>query len=136
MIDFEAILEKNNEVKRRKAAWLDLKERATNTSVQISDMPKGGGDGKRMERDVAGTVDAERDYLRAYEELKAMRRELSAILPVLKKWQHRDAIRKRYIEGKSIHRVMQEMGYEWAQTNRYMAEARKIIREASKNDIE
>lgn len=137
MIDFDAILEKHKEVQRRQIALKNLREIATDTSVHLTDMPSGGGDGKRQERDVVNIVDAEQAYLRASAELKAMKKELSVYLPCLKKWQHKDAIEKRYMDGLSLNMIMQTMGYEWAQVNRFIAEGKEIIlqAEAAQNDI-
>lgn len=127
MIDFDAILRKDNEAKRKWAAWQRLKDRATDTSVHLSDMPKGGGGGNPQERAMIGMVEAEEVYLKAKTELDAMREELADAMVVLKKWQHMDVIRKRYLEGKSISETMEEIGYEWSQTNRFLTEARSLI---------
>lgn len=127
MIDFDAIMRKDNETKRKWNAWQRLKERATDTSVHLSDMPRGGGDGKAQEKAVVEMTDAEASYRQAMAELSEMRNELRSAMQCLKKWQHRDVITKRYLEGKSVSQTMMEIGYEWSQTHRYINEAKRII---------
>lgn len=127
MVDFDAILRKDNEVKRRKAAIEKLWARATDTTIKMSDMPKGQGTGKKMENAIVNMADIEADCSQAEEELAKLRQDLRRQMRVLKKWQHRDIIRKRFIEGKTIGQVMDEIGYEWTQTHRYLTEAKAII---------
>ena len=133
MIDFDAISRKIEEVRRRENAVARLRARATDTSVKLSNMPRGGGDGKAMERDVVSLVDAQRDCDKAKAELKVMRSELRRAMRVLRDWQHIDVIRKHYIEGKNFQQIMLEIGYEEAQTRRFMKAAREIIN-GSKDD--
>lgn len=127
MVDFDAIMAKDKEVKRKAEALQMIRARATDISPKITGMPSGGGDGKRMERDVVGLIDATESYLQAQRELNAMRKELAAFLPYLQKWQHREVMQKRYIDGKDINSVAMEIGYEYRQTCRYIDEAKKII---------
>ena len=127
MVDFDAIMAKDKEVKRKAEALQMIWARATDTSPKITGMPSGGGDGKRMERDVVGIVDAEKSYLQSNMELKAMREELATYLPRLTKWQHKDVIQLRYMEGKDINSVAERIGYEYRQTCRFIDEAKRII---------
>lgn len=127
MIDFDAIEEKENEVRRKWKAWQSLRERATDTSVHLSDMPRGGGDGKAQEKAIVEMTDVESSYLQAMAELSDMRKELEMAMGCLTKWQHRDVITKRYLEGKTVTQTMMEIGYEWSQTQRFLNEARRAI---------
>lgn len=127
MVDFAAIVQKNNEVTRRRSALDKLWARATDTTIKFSDMPKAQGDGKRMENATVDLADMESELKRAERELDEIREDLRGQMSVLTKWQHKDIIRKRFLEGKSITQVMAEIGYEWSQTNRYMREAMSII---------
>lgn len=127
MVDFEAIMEKTKEVRRKKDALNRAREKATDTSPKLTGMPSGGGNGKRLENDVVNLVDIQAAHDKAEGELKALREELRPHLRRLKKWQHKDVIKKRYLEGKTISVVMEEIGYEWSQTNRFLTEARDII---------
>ena len=127
MIDFDAIEEKENEARRKWNAWQRLRARATDTSVHLSDMPRGGGDGKTQEKAVVEMTDAESSYLQAMAELSDMRKELEKAMVCLTKWQHRDVITKRYLEGKTVTQTMMEIGYEWSQTQRFLNEARRAI---------
>ena len=127
MIDFDAISRKTEEVRRKMYAIELAWDRATDTSVKISDMPRNEGDGKAMERNAVNIADLKVDYKKASQELEIMRKELEDEMPKLEKWQHSAVIRKRYLEGKRLEQIMDEIGYEWAQTNRYIAEAKAII---------
>ena len=127
MIDFEAITEKDKEVKRKERAMRSLKERATDTSVKISGIPGGNGDKQKMESILAAAIDAEASYKKASDELKELRSHLRKAMRRLKKWQHKDTIRKRYLEGKNLNQVAEEIGYEYRQTCRYIEEGKRII---------
>ncbi|MBQ9212313.1 MAG: hypothetical protein IJ153_11505, partial [Clostridia bacterium] len=77
VIDFDAIMAKDKEVKRKTEALQMIRAKATDISPKITGMPSGGGDGKRMERDVVGIVDAEESCNQSKRELEAMRKELA-----------------------------------------------------------
>lgn len=126
MIDFDAITEKHKEIERKKKAAEKFRERATDTSVHITNMPKGGG-GNKQEILRVEMIAAQEAQQEAERELLEMLRPLRAKVKRLKKWQYRDTIRKRFIEGKTIQRTAEEIGYEWSQTNRYLNEAKTII---------
>lgn len=131
MIDFDAIWRKIQEVQRRARAVSALEDRATDISVKYSDMPRGGG-GNTQEDIRITLADTREEYLTAKAELESMRRELTESLACLSKWQHKDVIKKRYLEGKTIDQVGLEMGYERAQINRHLSEARRIINAAER----
>lgn len=127
MIDFKAIEDKQREVDRKSRALDTLRAKAADTSSHITGMPHGGSDGKKMERAVVDLVDMQSSLRIAEEELKGMRRELSVYIHRLRKWQYKDTLKKRYMEGKTIQCVCEEIGYEWSQTNRYLNEAKKLV---------
>lgn len=126
-IDFDRMTRKHEELRRRQKAFDALWERATDTSVKMSGMPHGGGSGNRSENVMIEIVAAEEACKETAEELAEMKRQLRRRMRRLHKWQHRDVIRKRYLEGKQIAQVATEIGYEWTQTNRYLNEAKAII---------
>lgn len=127
MIDFEEMMRKHEELRRREKVIDMLWERATNTTITISDMPRNRSDGKTQERSIVGMVDAKEACRKTRQELNDIKRNLRREMKRLKKWQHIDSIKKRYLEGKTISAVASEIGYEWSQTNRYLNEAKAII---------
>lgn len=130
MIDFDAITRKHDEYRRKLKAADNLRERATDTSVHITGMPHGGSGGNQQERIRVDMVAAQEAAEEARKELDEMKSKLRPLIRRLKKWQHRDAIRKRYIDGKTIEATAEEIGYEWSQTNRFLKEAKAIINKA------
>ena len=127
MIDFKAMREKIKQVHRLKSASQRKWEDATRTSPVISDMPKGGGNGKAMENNTVEMVTVKEEYYAAKAELDEMKRQLRPKMKRLKKWQHTAVIRKRYLEEKSVGQIMEEIGYEDAQTWRFLKTAENII---------
>ena len=130
MIDFDAITRKHDEYRRKLKAADNLRERATDTSVHITGMPHGGSGGNQQERIRVDMVAAQEAAEEARKELDEMKSQLRPLIRRLKKWQHRDAIRKRFIDGKTIEATAEEIGYEWSQTNRFLKEAKAIINKA------
>ena len=127
MFDFKRILELHAEVRRKQGIIIRLRQRATDTTVHLSNMPKGGGDGQRMERDVVEIRAAEEELEAARKELAAMIAQLRVEMRKLHKWQHKMIIRKRYIEGKRLEDVAYETNYCWSHMNRCRKEAEEII---------
>jgi len=127
MFDFKRILELHGEVRRKQGIIIRLRQRATDTTVHLSNMPKGGGDGQRMERDVVEIRAAEEELEAARKELAAMIAQLRIEMKKLHKWQHKLIIRKRYIEGKRLEDVAYETNYCWSHMNRCRKEAEEII---------
>lgn len=127
MIDFKAMREKIKQVHRLKRASQRKWEAATRMSPVISDMPKGGGNGKAAENNIVEMVTVKEEYNAARAELDEMKRELRRKMKRLKKWQHIAVIRKRYLEEKSLAEVMSEIGYEESQTKRFLRTAEDII---------
>ena len=127
MFDFKRILELHAEVRRKEGIIIRLRQRATDTTVHLSNMPKGGGDGQRMERDVVEIRAAEEELEAARKELAAMIAQLRVEMKKLHKWQHKMIIRKRYIEGKRLEDVAYETNYCWSHMNRCRKEAEEII---------
>jgi len=127
MFDFKRILELHAEVRRKQGIIIRLRQRATDTTVHLSNMPKGGGDGQRMERDVVEIRAAEEELEAARKELAAMIAQLRIEMKKLHKWQHKLIIRKRYIEGKRLEDVAYETNYCWSHMNRCRKEAEEII---------
>ena len=130
MIDFDAITRKHDEYRRKLKAADNLRERATDTSVHITGMPHSGSGGNQQERIRVDMVAAQEAAEETRKELDEMKSQLRPLIRRLKKWQHRDAIRKRYIDGKTIEATAEEIGYEWSQTNRFLKEAKAIINKA------
>lgn len=127
MIDFKAMREKIKQVHRLKCASQRKWEAATRMSLVISDMPKGGGNGKATENNIVEMVTVKEEYNAARAELDEMKRALRRKMKRLKKWQHIAVIRKRYLEEKSLAEVMSEIGYEESQTKRFLRTAEDII---------
>lgn len=127
MFDFKRILELHAEVRRKQGIIIRLRQRATDTTVHLSNMPKGGGDGQRMERDVVEIRAAEEELEAARKELAAMIAKLRVEMRKLHKWQYKLIIRKRYIEGKRLEDVAYETNYCWSHMNRCRKEAEEII---------
>lgn len=127
MFDFKRILELHAEVRRKQGIIIRLRQRATDTTVHLSNMPKGGGDGQRMERDVVEIRAAEEELEAARKELAAMIAQLRVEMKKLHKWQQKLIIRKRYIEGKRLEDVAYETNYCWSHMNRCRKEAEEII---------
>lgn len=127
MFDFKRILELHTEVRRKEGIIIRLRQRATDTTVHLTNMPKGGGDGQRMERDVIEIRAAEEDLERARAELATMKAQLRVEMKKLHKWQHRMIIKKRYLEGKRLEDVAYETNYCWSHMNRCRKEAEEII---------
>jgi hypothetical protein len=127
MIDFKAMREKIKQVHRLKRASQRKWEAVTRMSPVISDMPKGGGNGKATENNIVEMVTVKEEYNAARAELDEMKRALRRKMKRLKKWQHIAVIRKRYLEEKSLAEVMSEIGYEESQTKRFLRTAEDII---------
>lgn len=130
MIDFDAITRKHEEYRRKLRAADTLRERATDISVHITGMPHGGSGGNQQERIRVEMVAAQEAAEETRKELTEMKRQLRPKIKRLQKWQHAAVIRKRYLDGKTIQQVAEEIGYEWSQTNRYLNEAKAIINQA------
>lgn len=126
MIDFDAIMAKHDELRRKNRAAETLRERATDIAVHITDMPRGGG-GNQQEKVRIELVAAQEAAMETQRELKEMLQPLRAKMKKLTKWQHKDVIRKRYIEGKTIESVADEIGYSWSQVNRHLNDAKEIM---------
>lgn len=126
MIDFKAILDKHWEISRRSAAVDNLRERATDISVKLTDMPRGGG-GNRQEQVRIDLVAAQEAVMEAEAELQEMLEPLRLKMKQLKKWQYVEVIQKRYIEGKPVWMVASEIGYEHRQTKRFIFDAKQLI---------
>lgn len=131
MIDFDRMTRKHEELRRKQKAFDTMWERATDTSVKISGMPRGGGSGNQSERIMIEIAAAEEACKETAAELAEMKTQLRRRMRRLRKWQHREAIRKRFLEGKTITQVAAEIGYEWTQTNRYLKEAKALINKGS-----
>ena len=127
MIDFDAITRKHEELRRRNRAADTMREKATDISVHLTGMPHGGSGGNSQERVRIEMIAAQEAAKETEKELDEMKRQLRPELKRLKKWQYIDVIRKRYMEGKPVAQVAEEIGYEIRQTNRYISEARAII---------
>lgn len=127
MFDFENLMKKAEEVRRKEKAVQTLRERATDTSVRITDMPHGGGTQDKMGAYVASIADMLEELRKAERELKTMRRSLSREMGILKVWQEKDMIKKVYIEGKTIQIAADEIGYEYRQAWRYLEQGRTLI---------
>lgn len=127
MIDFDAMTRKHEELRRRNRAADTMREKATDISVRITGMPHGGSGGNSQERIRVEMIAAQEAAQETAKELDEMKRLLRRKMNRLKKWQHIDVIRKRYMEGKPVAQVAEEIGYELRQTNRYISEARAII---------
>lgn len=130
MIDFDMMTRKHEELRRRQKALDTLWERATDTSVKLTGMPHGGGSGNKSEQILIEIAAAEEACRETEAELAEMKRQIRRRMHRLRKWQHKDVIRKRFLEGKQIAQVATEIGYEWSQTNRYLNEAKALINKA------
>lgn len=127
MIDFDAITRKHEELRRRLKAADTLRERATDISVHLTGMPHGGSGDNQQERVRVEMIAAQEAAKETEKELAEMKRKLRPKIKRLTKWQHVEAIKKRYLDGKTIQQTAEEIGYEWSQTNRYLNEAKAII---------
>lgn len=127
MIDFDAVIKKHEELRRKLRAAENLREKATDTSIHITSMSHGKGNANSQERVRIEMIAAAEAAEETEKELETMKNQLRREMKCLRKWQHIDAIRKRYMEGKTITQVAEEIGYEWSQTNRYLNEAKRII---------
>lgn len=127
MIDFDAITRKHEELRRRLKAADTLRERATDISVHLTGMPHGGSGDNQQERVRVEMIAAQEAAKETEKELAEMKRKLRRRMHRLHKWQHVAVIRKRYLDGKRISQVAEEIGYESRQTNRYISEAKAII---------
>lgn len=134
MIDFDLMLQKHAELRRKQGAAETLWEKATDTSVKMSGMPHGGGDGQPMERYMVEYLAAEAACKETEAELETMKKQLRRRMRRLKKWQHRDAIRLRFLEGKRMLEVAEGIHYELAQTNRFIKEAKALINNGRKDE--
>ena len=127
MIDFKAMREKIKQVHRLNRAVQRIYAKATGTTITITDMPKAGGVGNKLQNDVVELVTVKEEYETAKKELDEMKSQLMAKMKKLDKWQHIAVIRKRYIEEKSVNSIMDEIGYEETQTKRFLTTAEELI---------
>ena len=127
MIDFDEITLKHEEYRRRQRAADTARERATDTSVKLTGMPHGGSGGNASEKAVIEMVAATEALEITRKELTELKKPLRRKMKRLTKWQHIDVIRKRYLEGKAVSVVADEIGYEIRQTTRFISEAKEII---------
>lgn len=130
MIDFDMMMRKHEELRRKQKALDSLWERATDTSVKLTGMPHGGGSANQSEKIRIEIAAADEACAETRAELAEMKRQLQKRMRCLHKWQHKEVIRKRFVEGKQIVQVAAEIGYEWTQTNRYLTEAKALINKA------
>lgn len=127
MVDFEAISKLCESLRRKRRAQEDLREKATDTSVKLTDMPRSGGDGKQAERIMISICAMEEECNEIEAELNRRKEQLRREMKKLTKQQHQEAIRKRYLEGEPVFVVSQEMGYEYRSVTRFINEAKEII---------
>lgn len=127
MIDFKAMREKIKQVHRLNRAVQRMYDKATGTTVKITDMPKAQGVGNQLENNVVELVTVKEEYETAKKELDEMKGQLMTKMKRLDKWQHIAVIRKRYIEEKDVNSIMAEIGYEETQTKRFLSAAEELI---------
>lgn len=127
MIDFDGMIRKHEEVRRKRRAYETLYEKTTDTSVKMSGMPHGGGSENQQEAKRIAYIAAKEDFDQAEAELKEMQQELKRAMKKLTVWQHRAVVQKRYMQGEKMEQVAMEIGYEIRQTNRFLSTAKEKI---------
>lgn len=128
MTDFEKIVELAKTEQR--LAWAVEKQKAktTGTTITISDMPKGGGNGgKKLEEDVLKLVMLEEEHAAVTKELKEARAELRPYIRALKETKHRLEISMRYMSAQKISDIAETMNYSERQVQRDLREAETLI---------
>ena len=78
MIDFKAMREKIKQVHRLNRAVQRIYDKATGTTITITDMPKAGGVGNKLQNDVVELVTVKEEYETAKQELDEMKSQLMA----------------------------------------------------------
>ena len=98
-----------------RAQWM---ARATRITPVISDEPKGGGDGDRLQRAIEGIISTEQAIDREIDRLADMRANITASIDALQDEKLRQVIRLRYIKGLTFERIAVEVHYSYKQTCR------------------
>lgn len=85
-----------------------LMSSAVGGTTNLSDMPKGGSSGDKLERDVIRVAELREAYQEAFDELDAMKNELQPLLRKLKDEDVRAVMRLRYLVGYSPDEIDQD----------------------------
>ena len=140
MIDFGRIRDLARQEERLRWAVERQMAKCTRITPTISDMPKGGGSGQRMEEDVIRLALLKEQHEAVAGELRGERKTLAPYIRRLRDGTQRTAMTLRYMENKRIGVIMEAMGYSERQVFRILEKAeskilqREIVKEGQKKD--
>ena len=84
--------------------------KATQTTAQLTGMPRATGNHSQVESGAIDLVEVEEAYREILEELKAMRAELNELLPYLDNPDDIGIMRLRYIDGCDLYAIPDAVG--------------------------
>jgi len=116
MIDYEAITQKHEELRRKMKAADSLKKQAEKATDRTEQ--------ERIRTEIAASLVVIKG---TEQELTEMKAALLPFIERLKNWKHAEIMRGRFIYGKTIKQTGHDAGYSWSQTNRLLREAKALI---------
>lgn len=101
--------------------------RCTRITPIISDMPKGGGSGQKMEEDVILLTILKEQHAETLAALKAERGQIAPCIRRLKDGNQRTAMTLRYMKNMRIVEIGNTMGYSERQVFRILEKAETVV---------
>ena len=103
--------------------------RCTRITPTISDMPKGGGSGQKMEEDVILLTILKEQHAETMAALKEERGQIAPIIRRLKDGNQKTAMTLRYMKNMRIVEIGNTMGYSERQVFRILERAETVVQQ-------
>lgn len=136
MTDFKRIRDLARQEERLRWAVERQMAKCTKITPTISDMPKGGGSGQRMEEDVIRLALLSEQHDAVVNELRAARKALAPYIRRLKDGTQRTAMTMRYMNNMRIDAIMDAMGYSERQVFRILERAESKVLQGQTGNFE
>lgn len=110
-IDFSLFRRQMDRIPIAKFNLEKARARATSTTMQITDMPKGGGGNDKMARNVENIIRAKENLAALMQTVDALRDSIRPYITKLDKPLQRLSMSMRYLEGYSVRDIAFRLNY-------------------------